>query len=308
METDVKPKKRLSLRRVMVLSVVVALAAAAFATLALISTNLAQAQEGGTPLQPGTPIPPTAGGAFNMAVGGPVVLDMAVDQGIITAEQAEQIRAKLPEVILEAVGAGGWASAGPLGDFEPLNIETALQNAVTEGQITQAEADEILAELAAGTLEFLAITDEGVFTDPENLPEGVIIGEGHASVEGSGMAIVIQNGGEGLPMPNFAVPAHPDAVMAPFAAGLDSAIAEAVSEGIITQEQADQLLALAPEMGGHMVFRSAIAHGGLATPLLPHDWLLALVNEALQDAAADGKITSEQANSLHQQLSDALSE
>jgi len=300
METDVKPKKWLSLRRVMVLSVVVALAAAAFATLALISTKLAQAQEGETLTPPSTPV---AGGAFSMTVGGPVVLDMAVDQGIITAEQAEQIRAKLPEVILEAVGAGGWTSAGPWGDFEPLNIETALQNAVTEGQITQTEADQILAELAAGTLEFLAITDEGVFTDPENLPEGVMIEEGHALVEGSGMSIVIQSGGEGLP-----IPAHPNVVMAPFAAGLDSAIAEAVSEGIITQEQADQLLALAPEMGAHMVFSHEIAHAGLATPLLPHDWLLALVNEALQDAAADGKITSEQANSLHQQLSDALSE
>lgn len=160
-----------------------------------------------------------------------------------------------------------------------------------------------MAELAAGTLEFLAITDEGVFTDPENLPEGVMIEEGHASVEGSGMSIVIQSGGEGLP-----IPAPPNVVMAPFAAGLDSAIAEAVSEGIITQEQADQLLALAPEMGAHMVFSHEIAHAGLATPLLPHDWLLALVNEALQDAAADGKITSEQADSLHQQLSDALSE
>jgi hypothetical protein len=304
METDVKPKKWLSLRRVMVLGVVVALAAAAFATLALISTNLAQAQEGEPLLQPATPMPPVVGGSF--AWGGapaPLVLDMAVDQGIITAEQAEQIRAKLPEVAFTSVHAGEWAVNAPFGDFVPLDVETALQNAVDKGQITQAEADQILTDLAAGTLEFLAITDEGVFTDPENLPEGVMIEEGHASVEGSGMSIVIQSGGEGLP-----IPAPPNVVMAPFAAGLDSAIAEAVSEGIITQEQADQLLALAPEMGAHMVFSHEIAHAGLATPLLPNDWLLALVNEALQDAAADGKITTEQADSLHQQLSDALSE
>ncbi len=303
METDVKPKKWLSLRRVVVLSVVVALAAAAFATLALISTKLAQAQEGET-LTP--PAPPVAGGTFSMSMGGPVVLDMAVDQGIITAEQAEQIRAKLPEVAFASVHAGEWAVDAPFGDFVPLDVETALQNAVDQGQITQVEADQILAELAAGTLEYLAITDEGVFTDPENLPEGVTIGEGHASVEGSGMSIVIQSGGEGLPVPALPVPPH--VVMAPFAAGLDTAIAEAVSEGIITQEQADQLLALAPEMGANMVFRRGIAQGGLTTPLLPHDWLLALVHEALQDAAADGKITSEQADSLHQQLSDALSE
>lgn len=305
MEMDVKPKKWLSLRRVVVLSVVVALAAAAFATLALISTKLAQAQEGET-LTP--PAPPVAGGAFSMAMGGPIVLDMAVDQGIITAEQAEQIRAKLPEVAFESVHGGEWAVDAPFGDFVPLDMETAIQNAVDKGQITQVEADQILAELAAGTLEFLAITDEGVFTDPENLPEGVTIGEGHASVTGSGMAIVIQSGGEGLPVPSFTIPAPPNVVMAPFAAGLASAIAEAVSEGIISQEQADQLLALAPEMGTHMMFSHEIAHAGLATPLLPHDWLLALVHEALQDAAADGKITSEQADSLHQQLSDALSE
>lgn len=64
METEMKPKRLLSVRRVVVLSVVVALAAAAFATLALVSTNLAQAQEGETPLQPATPIPPAVEGSF----------------------------------------------------------------------------------------------------------------------------------------------------------------------------------------------------------------------------------------------------
>lgn len=210
--------------------------------------------------------------------------------------------------MFEAVHEGELVVTAPLGDFVPLDVETALQNAVDKGQITQAEADQILAELAAGTLEFLAITDEGVFTDPENLPEGVTIGEGVASVEGSGMSIVIQSSGEGLPMPDFAPSAPPHVVMAPFAAGLDVAVAEAVSEGIITQEQADQILALTPEVGASMVFSREIAHGGLHTPLLPNDWLLALVNEALQDAAADGKISTEQADSLYQQLSDALSE
>lgn len=309
METELKPKRFLSVRRVVVLSVVMALAAAAFATLALISTNLAQAQEGETLIQPATPMPPVVGGSF--VWGGapaPLVLDMAVDQGIITAEQAELIRAKLPEVMIETIGVEGEFAAAIPGDFVPLDIETALQNAVDKGQITQTEADQILAELTAGTLEFLAITDEGVFTDPENLPEGVTIGEGVASVGGSGMSIVIQSNGEGLPGPTFSVTAPPAIAMAPMAAGLDVAVAEAVSEGIITQEQADQLLALAPEMGANMVLRSEIVHGGLATPLLPNDWLLALVNEALQDAAADGKISTEQADSLYQQLSDALSE
>lgn len=308
METDVKPKQWLSVRRVVVLSVVMALAAAAFATLALISTNLAQAQEGEPPLQPATPMPPVVGGSF--AWGGapaPLVLDMAVDQGIITAEQAEQIRAKLPEVAFASVHAGEWTVDAPFGDFVPLDVETALQNAVDKGQITQAEADQILTELAAGTLEFLAITDEGVFTDPENMPEGVLHEEGQFSVSAGNVAIIIQSN-EGLPMPDFAMPASPTIGMAPFATGLDVAVAEAVSEGIITQEQADQLLALMPEVGARIVVNGEVIHGGPATPLLPNDWLLALVHEALQDAAADGKITTEQADSLHQQLSNALSE
>lgn len=312
METDVKLKRWLSVRRVVVLSVVVALAAAAFATLALISTNLAQAQEGETPLEPATPLPPTTNGNFawggHMAGAPPqLVLDMAVDQGIITAEQAELIRAKLPEVQLDVVNEGSWTVAAPFPAPVPLDIETALQNAVDEGQITQAEADQILTELAAGTLEFLAITDEGVFTDPENLPEGVLHEEGQFSVGDGNVAIIIQSN-EGLPLPDFAMPASPTIAMAPFAAGLGEALAEAVSEGIITQEQADQLLALMPEVGARIVVNGEIIHGGAATPLLPNDWLLALVNEALQDAAADGKITNEQADSLHQQLSDALSE
>lgn len=311
MDSDVTMKKSLTIKRIILLGAAMVLAAAAFAILTILSTNLARAQDGSNALESGEPAPPpfvTSGGG--MALGHPphFILDNAVTDGIITQEQADQIRTKLDEMGFMISDVEVLAGAPPeaIEFTSPLeHLDTLLQEAVADGRITQVEADQIKAEFAAGTLTFLAITDEGVYTNPEDVPEGagVTMNGTVTTVEGNSFAFVIQSD-EGLPDVMPVVPAVPEIRFTPFAGKFNEALGAAVSEGIITQEQMDQLLALAETVGPEMVFSAAAFSG----PQLPNDWLLGMVEEALQDAAADGKITTEQADSLHQQLSDALSE
>lgn len=311
MDSDVTMKKSLTIKRIILLGAAMVLVAAAFAVLTILSTNLARAQDGSDALESGEPSPPpfvTAGGG--MALGHPphFILEQAVTDGIITQEQADQIRTKLDEMGFMISDVEVLAGAPPeaIEFTSPLeHLDTLLQEAVADGRITQVEADQIKAEFAAGTLTFLAITDEGVYTDPDDVPEGagVTMNGTITTVEGNSFTFVIQSD-EGMPDVIPAPPAVPEVMFTPFAGKLNEALSEAVSEGIITQAQMDEILALAETVGPEVVFSAAAFSG----PQLPNDWLLGLVEEALQDAAADGKITSEQADNLHQQLSDALSE
>lgn len=310
MDSDVTMKKSLTIRRIILLSVAMVLAAAAFAALTILSTNLARAQDDSDTIESGTPAPPPhpiAVGGGSMALGHPphFVIERAITEGIITQEQADQIRAKMDEMgfmisDVEVLVGSAIEFTSPLEHLDAL-----LQEAVGDGRITQVEADQIKAEFAAGTLTFLAITDEGVYTDPDDVPEGagVTMNGTVTTVEGNSFTFVIQSD-EGLPDVIPAPPAVPEVMFTPFVGKLNEALSEAVSEGIITQEQMDEILVLAETVGPEVVFSAAAFSG----PQLPNDWLLGLVEEALQDAAADGKITSEQADNLHQQLSDALSE
>lgn len=309
MDSDVTMKKSLTGKRIILLSVAMVLAAAAFAVLTILSTNLARAQDGSETLESGNaPSPITvSGGGMAMIHPPHFILDQAVADGIITQEQAEQIRAKLggigfSNVEVEVLADGvfsGVEFASPLEHLSDL-----LQEAVNDGRITQAEADQIRADFESGTLDFLAITDEGVYTNPDDVPEGAgVTVNGQVTVDGHSFSFVIQSD-EVLPDDVPALPTVPEIAFTPFAGRLNEALSEAVSEGIITQEQMDQIAALAETIEPEMVFSTA----AFPSPQLPNDWLLGMVEEALQDAAADGKITTEQADSLHQQLSDALSE
>ncbi len=308
MDSDVTMKKSLTMKRIILLSVAMVLAAAAFAILTILSTNLARAQDGPDTLESGTAPSPVivAGGGMAMIQPPHLILEQAVADGIITPEQAEQIRAKLGEVGFGNIEVFSDAGFGSVEFTSPLeHINSLLQDAVTDGRITQAEADQIRDDFEAGTLTFLAITDEGVYTNPDDVPEGsgVTINGQVTTVDGNSFTFIIQSD-EDLPGAVPVMPAVPEIAFTPFAGRLNEALSEAVSEGIITQEQMDEVLALAETLGANMVFSAAAFPG----PQLPNDWLLGMVEEALQDAAANGKITSEQADSLFQQLSDALSE
>jgi hypothetical protein len=308
MDSDVTMKKSLTMKRIILLSVAMVLAAAAFAILTILSTNLARAQDGPDTLESGTAPSPVivAGGGMAMIQPPHLILEQAVADGIITPEQAEQIRAKLGEVGFGNIEVFSDAGFGSVEFTSPLeHINSLLQDAVTDGRITQAEADQIRDDFEAGTLTFLAITDEGVYTNPDDVPEGsgVTVNGQVTTVDGSSFSFVIQSDGA-LPGAVPVLPDMPEVRFTPFAGKLNEVLSEAVSEGIITQAQMDEILALAETLGANRVFSAAAFPG----PQLPNDWLLGMVEEALQDAAANGKITSEQADSLFQQLSDALSE
>lgn len=308
MDSDVTMKKSLTMKRIILLSVAMVLAAAAFAILTILSTNLARAQDGPDTLESGTAPSPVivAGGGMAMIQPPHLILEQAVADGIITPEQAEQIRAKLGEVGFGNIEVFSDAGFGSVEFTSPLeHINSLLQDAVTDGRITQAEADQIRDDFEAGTLTFLAITDEGVYTNPDDVPEGsgVTVNGQVTTVDGSSFSFVIQSDGA-LPGAVPVLPDMPEVRFTPFAGKLNEVLSEAVSEGIITQAQMDEVLALAETLGANRVFSAAAFPG----PQLPNDWLLGMVEEALQDAAANGKITSEQADSLFQQLSDALSE
>ncbi len=310
MDSDVTMKKSLAMKRIILLGVAMLLTAAAFAILTILSTNLARAQDGSGSVQPDSPPSPVTveSGGLTMIQPPHLILEQAVADGIITPEQAEQIRAKLGEigfgnVEVEVLADGVFSDVAFTSPLEHIN--SLLQDAVTDGRITQAEADQIRDDFEAGTLTFLAITDEGVYTNPDDVPEGsgVTINGQVTTVDGNSFTFIIQSD-EDLPGAVPVMPAVPEIAFTPFAGRLNEALSEAVSEGIITQAQMDEVLALAETLGANMVFSAAAFPG----PQLPNDWLLGMVEEALQDAAANGKITSEQADSLFQQLSDALSE
>ena len=199
----------------------------------------------------------------------------AAADGVISAEQAAQLQDMLAEVQAET----GSTLVFPGGSFEiesdggtftvtgeeaiavhsgaggdQNHIEVALDRAVEKGLLSQDEADQILADLDAGTLAFLMVADEGVFTDPADVPaelqdlipedlnpdDTVVVirltysGGEQADVDvfsGEGPAGFLDRllPGRGSPGPTGRVVFSPDI------------LAEAVDQGLITAEQADAI-------------------------------------------------------------------
>lgn len=272
----------------------------------------------------------------------PEVIGQAVEQGIITQEQADQVLADFQDVAVSfgsvegtAVAAGGQAGAfnvvlegnGPysgriiifqrVGDENPAQLPNELQNqlqeAVAAGLLTQAEADQLWADLQSGVLNFLAITDEAVYTDPNDLPEGL---EVPPMPEGAfGTAIISSDAnpipeaafGPAIISSNATVMAGPAFTIAgqPFmAAALQELLNGAVNEGVISQAQADQIQALGEQIASQTIFFS----GPAGTAHLPNFLLLEEIGKALQEAVSNGKVSQETADSLLQQLTEAISD
>ena len=86
MDSDVTMKKSLTMKRIILLSVAMELAAAAFAILTILSTNLARAQDGSGSVQPDSPPSPVTveSGGLTMIQPPHLILEQAVADGIIT--------------------------------------------------------------------------------------------------------------------------------------------------------------------------------------------------------------------------------
>jgi hypothetical protein len=179
-------------------------------------------------------------------------LEQAVEQGLITEEQAERFADKMP---------GGRAFGGPLGRgfgergprgltddaidgnallAEALGISTdaldaaretanqaAIEQAIAEGILTQEQADEMAArkqvhEALASYLDPKALMAEALGLSVEDLEA--------ALAEGKTMRdLVDESGLDAATLREKMQAAH------------EAAIAQAVADGVITQEQADEL-------------------------------------------------------------------
>ena len=249
----------------------------------------------------------------------PEVIRQAVEQGIISQEQADQLLAGFEDMV---VGFGeGTSSATVGGTFNvmvegdgvasgriiifqrsgnegpaglPDDLQLQLQGAVTAGQLTQAEADQIWADLQSGELNFLAITEQGVYTDPNALPEEIDL---PPLPEGAVGTAILSSDVNIMGGPAFAIDEIPSMV-----SGLQEFLSGAVSDGIINQDQADQIAALGEQLGGPAIFFS----GPAGTTHLPNFLLLEELTKALQEAVSNGKVSQETADSLLQQLTEAI--
>lgn len=255
----------------------------------------------------------------------PEVVRQAVEQGVISQEQADQLLAGFQDMVVSVssvdgttVAAGGEAGTlslvqegdGPhsgriiifqrAGNEAPAQLPNELQNqlqeAVTAGLLTQAEADQLWADLQSGVLNFLAITDQAVYTDPNALPEGLDV---PPMPEGAFGTAFISSDMNIMAGPTFTIEGQPF-----ITATLQELLSGAVNEGVISQAQADQIQSLGEQIVGQTIFFS----GPAGTGHLPNFLLVEEIGKALQEAVSNGKVSQETADSLLQQLTEALSD
>lgn len=268
-------------------------------------------------------------------------LEKAIEQaeadGVISAEQATQLLAMLPEFNegLEgtlAFPGGQFELEGEVGEANVTAIEEitghlgpgerddhlaeVLQTAVENGLLTQEEADQILADLEAGNLVFLMVSDEGVFTDPADVPatlqdllpedmdpaDTVIIV--HLTNGGERSDIDIFSGGSFAPgaIIERLLPGHEgDTVTGEFVIAPDI-LADAVAEGLITAEQADAIRSYI-QIEVEAVRDTRIVIGD---EFMPDAFLLESLTARLQQAVENESITQAEADSLVARLAEIL--